>query len=56
MATKYFILSRPCNKPANDKTYDEIITTTLDKLNFILPVNNCDYYASNGLFENNLIE
>ena len=56
MATKYFILSRPLHKPANDKTRDEIITTTLDKLNFILPDNNRDYYASNGLFENNLIE
>ena len=56
MSTNYFILVRPSGKPANQKNEDQILTTTVGKLNYILPANNLDYYRTYGLFECGLID
>lgn len=55
MSTKYFILTKPTDKPtSNDENNQIIFLNNLQT--FILPSNNLNYYTNNGLFEKNIIE
>ena len=55
MTTNYFILSRLQNQNIDDKKYSEYNEFN-NKLVYILPFNNIQYYKTHGLFESNLIE
>lgn len=55
MTTKYFILTKPNNKPINETNDDQIIFLN-NKIHYLLPQTNINYYNDNGLFESNLIE
>ena len=54
MSTKYFVLTKPKNKPVNDNTENQIVY--LNNIIHILPQVNIDYYVKFGLFESGLIE
>jgi FkbM family methyltransferase len=56
MTTKYFILSKNQSKLITDNEEDQIIKITSNHLIFVLPETNLPYYATNGLFENGMIE
>lgn len=54
MTTKYFILTKDAASNIDDDTNNQIFYTNSSQA-YILPRVNLDYYASNGLFENHLI-
>jgi len=53
MSCKYFILTKPTNKPVNQDEDNQI--TFLNAKTYVLPQTNIEYYISNGLFEKDLI-
>lgn len=55
MSSKYFLLAKRDDTPANDNNENQVYNIN-SSLTFILPTVNLDYYIRNGLFENSLIE
>jgi len=54
MSCKYFILTKPTNKPITHDADNQM--TFLNARTYILPQSNMSYYITNGLFEKDLIE
>ncbi len=54
MSTRYFILTKTASNQITDNTDDQIIFP--NKISYLLPRINLEYYSQNGLFENQLIE
>lgn len=55
MSTKYFLLTKNESKSITDNSDNQMIVLN-KSLIYVLPQNDINYYASNGLFESNLIE
>ena len=53
MSSKYFILTKPCDKDICDDEHNQIIS--LNSKSFILPSCNINCYINNGLYEKYLI-
>lgn len=55
MSTKYFLLTKNENKSVTDNSDNQIVVLN-KSLVYVLPQNDVNYYASNGMFESSLIE
>lgn len=55
MSTKYFLLTKNESKSITDNGDNQMIVLNKSQI-YVLPQNDINYYASNGLFESNLIE
>jgi len=55
MSTNYFVLVKEAKTEIQNNTENKIVLFD-NKLSFILPQNNLNYYSTHGLFENSLID